>query len=111
MNSAPICGKCGRELKPARNGVYVIYYEKYGEKCGGNIRPYKVHNADLWECPECDFSVVCGFAHEPHTLDGEESIENYVKTLLESDEPVVKVRTWRIDKDDENYGEQGDIRV
>jgi hypothetical protein len=57
-----VCAKCenehvpsglGSEMKPERNGVYVIEMADFG--------PYKIWMADLWICPKCGHKVIAGF--------------------------------------------------
>jgi DNA-directed RNA polymerase subunit RPC12/RpoP len=69
-----VCAKCenkyvprttGLEMKPEKNGVYVIEMADFG--------PYKVWMADLWICPKCGHKVIGGFAVHPireHYQDG-----------------------------------------
>jgi sarcosine oxidase delta subunit len=52
-----LCG-CGRFMRPKKNSVTV-------EEVTEDGRPYKLWDADLWECPECGNRIVAGFASQP----------------------------------------------
>lgn len=52
-----LCG-CGRFMAVKKNGVTV---EELLEDGG----PYKLWDADLYECPECGIEVFTGFAKQP----------------------------------------------
>jgi len=52
-----VCSTCEVEYRPYVNGVSVIEYSANG--------PYKLWQADEWECPNCLQRVVTGFANEP----------------------------------------------
>jgi predicted RNA-binding Zn-ribbon protein involved in translation (DUF1610 family) len=55
----PVCCKCNREFKPKKNGVMV--QENIDEK--GD--PYKIWNADLFECPKCGVEIIYGYGINP----------------------------------------------
>lgn len=46
--------QCGRFMQCKRNSVTVEELLENGE-------PYKLWDADLWECPECGSQVITGF--------------------------------------------------
>lgn len=52
-----VCSKDQVELRCALNEVNVIEYSNNG--------PYKIWEADEWECPECHVKVITGFAQNP----------------------------------------------
>jgi len=52
-----LCG-CGRFMRPKKNSVTVEELLEDGS-------PYKLFDADLWECPECESQVITGFGREP----------------------------------------------
>lgn len=52
-----LCG-CGRFMCPKKNSVTV-------EELDGQQRPYKLWDADLWICPECEIEVITGFGAGP----------------------------------------------
>ena len=52
-----LCG-CGRFMRVKQNSVTV-------EELLEDGAPYKLWDADLWECPECGVEIVTGFACEP----------------------------------------------
>jgi len=54
-----VCTKCEREFKPKRNGVHVHELMK------NDTAIYKIWDADLWECPDCNSEVVAGFGRVP----------------------------------------------
>jgi hypothetical protein len=52
-----VCVKCHTELKPKTNETIVVETASFG--------PYKVWNADTWECPGCGVEIVAGFGQQP----------------------------------------------
>ena len=52
-----LCG-CGLFLRIKKNGVTVEQLDGYGE-------PYKLWDADLYECPECNLEIISGFGSAP----------------------------------------------
>lgn len=52
-----LCG-CGRFMRPKKNSVTV-------EELDEQQRPYKLWDADLYECVECGVEVISGFAQQP----------------------------------------------
>lgn len=52
-----VCSMCEIEFKPVKNGVEVVEFSDNG--------PYKLWEADEWECPDCNIRVVTGFAQQP----------------------------------------------
>lgn len=52
-----VCSKCKIELRPKTNGVKVVEYAGFG--------PYKIWEADEWECRNCGSTVITGFAQFP----------------------------------------------
>lgn len=53
----PVCSKCEIELKCRKNGVFVIEYAGDG--------PYKIWEADEYECASCGIRIVTGFGQRP----------------------------------------------
>ncbi len=53
--TALACSTCLLWMKVRRNGVNVL------ETLEDGTTPYKVWEADLWECPECSHQVLSGF--------------------------------------------------
>jgi hypothetical protein len=58
MSHRPVCVKCETDMRPKKNGVYVLDHAKV-------IGPYKLWSADLWVCPACEAEVVVGFGNSP----------------------------------------------
>jgi hypothetical protein len=52
-----LCG-CGRFMRVKKNGVTV-------EELGEDGAPYKLWDADLFECPECGVEIISGFGRTP----------------------------------------------
>lgn len=50
--------RCGRFMRPLKNSVTVEELLEDGS-------PYKLFDADLWECPSCLNQVITGFGREP----------------------------------------------
>jgi len=55
--SSVLCG-CGRFMAVKKNSVTVEERMEDGA-------PYKLWDADLWECPECGVEIISGFAAHP----------------------------------------------
>jgi hypothetical protein len=52
-----LCG-CGRFMRPKQNSVTV-------EELHADGSPYKLWDADLWECVECGVEIITGFGSLP----------------------------------------------
>lgn len=52
-----VCRKCKRALVPLKNGIPVVEVADFG--------PYKLYEADVWECPNCHVEIVTGFSQNP----------------------------------------------
>lgn len=71
----PVCVKCACFYRPKKNGYYLIEGMPTGahdptENIRGLRRPeawepYKLWNADLYECPDCGHQIVVGFGQSP----------------------------------------------
>lgn len=57
MYHRPVCAMCEIEMIPKMNGVGVLDMAK--------SIPYKVWDADLWQCPSCVHEIVVGFGCQP----------------------------------------------
>lgn len=66
------CAKCERDLKPEKNGVWLI------EMFQGNTEPYAIWHADLWKCPECGIEIVSGYSQRP-TYHNEENFKHLLE--------------------------------
>jgi hypothetical protein len=53
----PVCSKCEVELKCHKTGVLVIEHANFG--------PYKIWDADEYECAVCGIRIVTGFGQRP----------------------------------------------
>lgn len=93
MSRRPVCVSCECDLKPERNGVWVV------ETAGEERRPYKVWHADKVRCPVCGVEVVVGFAQNPTAVDGQEfGASEMLDDLLRSgreEEIVFTHEKWR----------------
>lgn len=56
MFHAIVCSGCKVEFRCAKNGVEVVDYASFG--------PYKIWEADEWECPSCHVRIITGFSDE-----------------------------------------------
>lgn len=54
----PVLCNCGRFMRVKKNGVTV-------EELLEDGTPYKLWDADLWDCPECGREIITGFGREP----------------------------------------------
>lgn len=48
------CVPCKTYLRPRKNDIYVLETMSSDE-------PYRIWNADLWECPDCGHQVILGY--------------------------------------------------
>jgi hypothetical protein len=57
------CVPCGKFFRIKKNGFVV----EEGMPLSGGVAwgPYKLWEADLWECPNCGAQVAAGFAQRP----------------------------------------------
>ena len=67
MSHRPVCVKCEVDLRPSMNEVNVIEYSDNG--------PYKIWEADEWECPECHIRVIIGFGDAPFAHHSQEDFD------------------------------------
>lgn len=67
----PVCVPCQRFFKPKRNGVGVLENRPNGNGVPAGIEaadqwlPYKLWDADLYECQGCGAQIVVGFGQMP----------------------------------------------
>lgn len=61
----PVCVKCGKFFRVKKNGVAIEEGMPSGPVDDTLWEPYKLWNADLWECKTCGFQMVTGFAKQP----------------------------------------------
>jgi hypothetical protein len=66
----PVCVKCQRFFRPKKNGIRLlegrpIDNAKPGVEEAHNWLPYKVWQADLWECNGCGATIVHGSGKLP----------------------------------------------
>lgn len=59
MNRAPVCVKCGCEMKTARMGAVVQFN---AQSVGG---AYEQWSGDIAKCPDCGAEVVVAWAEQP----------------------------------------------
>ena len=54
----PICSQCQIDFRPVKNGVEVLELADFG--------PYRLWQADEYECPACRVRIITGFADHPY---------------------------------------------
>jgi DNA-directed RNA polymerase subunit RPC12/RpoP len=72
-----ICAKCNKKMVNIKSGAKVI-------ECTEDGMPYKIFNADVMECPKCQFRV-CNTAIQPFT---EHWIDNFARHLQQAKENI-----------------------
>lgn len=83
----PICVKCQRFYRPKRNGVRfvenmpTILRAAPGTTNPENWTPYKVWQADLWECKGCHHELICGAGACPIAIDHEQNFQQALETV------------------------------
>lgn len=67
----PVCVKCQCFFRPKQNDYAVVEAmpiatpARIGKMEPEKWKPYKLWNADLWECPCCGTQIVVGFGRTP----------------------------------------------
>lgn len=56
-NHRRVCGNCNVFMLCMMNDIGVLEMAHFG--------PYKLWSADVWRCPECGHTVICGFGQGP----------------------------------------------
>jgi len=81
----PVCLKCACYFRPHRNGVYYVemkpkagHNPARGRKEPEGWEPYKVWQADLWQCPECKSLMICGSGRNPVTVSHMDNFSKWV---------------------------------
>jgi hypothetical protein len=87
-----ICVPCEVELKPQKNGVYVL------ELSLRNTTIYRIWQADMWICPICGHETVIGFAQLPtHRYDKDYQL--VLNTLRDGKETIILDYEYPYNKD------------
>lgn len=71
-----VCAECNEQMRPEKNGVYVIEMADFG--------PYKIWMADLWACPECTHEALVGFGLKPLAEHYQEGFKEMLKKVKAS---------------------------
>lgn len=89
----PVCAPCRRFFRPKRNGFYFIEgMPTVNDAKPGNAepekwKPYKLWQGDLWECPDCNSTIVVGTGMRPvavqHQEDFPEKLVSFGATQLQ----------------------------
>jgi DNA-directed RNA polymerase subunit RPC12/RpoP len=69
------CVPCQTYLRPRKNDIYVL------ETMSDPERPYKVWNADLWECPDCGHQVILGYGMHEVAEHFEPDFQDYLQMV------------------------------
>ena len=75
MYHKPVCVECEVDMRPFKNGVALLDMALWG--------PYKIWEADLWQCPICGHEVIVGFGEQPIYEHYQEGFEDWVKSCKE----------------------------
>lgn len=84
MKYSQVCPECNRKMNVKRNGVVAI--ECYGETLK---TAYKIWQADLFACPQCEHEVVAGFGFNPIAQNGSDNFDDVLKDVRERNVPGV----------------------
>lgn len=68
------CVNCQTYLAPRKNSVFVLETME-------DLRPYKVWQADLFECPDCGHQIVAGFGQGPLSEHYKPDFGRYLKMV------------------------------
>jgi hypothetical protein len=83
----PICVTCGTFFKPAKSGIYVqeMKPKREGAVAGKlfaeDWAPYKLWQADLYECRSCGMQIVVGSGLQPISEHYKPEYEEMVKAI------------------------------
>ena len=66
------CANCQTFFRPRKNSITVLETYDDGE------RPYKVWQADLWECPDCGTQLITGYGSRAISEQHEDDFDYYV---------------------------------
>jgi wobble nucleotide-excising tRNase len=72
----PMCKKCNIAFRRESTEVRVI--ETFLE----DNRPYKIWNADLFECPKCGTEIVADFANKPLACHHDDNFKQVLEATL-----------------------------
>ena len=79
----PICSKCQINLRPVKNGVEVLELADFG--------PYRLWEADEYECPRCRIRIITGFGFSPYT---EHHKDDFTRLLEAARSRPATFRQW-----------------
>lgn len=91
----PVCVPCQRFFRPKRNGTGVLENAPKvngapaGTTAPDQWRPYKLWDADMYECEGCGAQIVVGFGREP--MAEHFQTERFAKRLAAKGDHVVTV--------------------
>ncbi len=78
-----VCAKCNQQLRPKKNGVAFV-------ELSGN-KPYKLWDADLWECQTCGTLILyTGALQKPVA----EHYQPNFEALMKSYAPEYYAKEW-----------------
>ena len=73
MMSHYICVKCQKQMRPEKNGVFVLEKADFG--------PYQIWHADLWKCPQCEVEIIAGFGARPYAEHYEPGFTGFLEKI------------------------------
>ena len=84
----PVCLKCQRFYRMKKGGIGIIegmpinsaYDAKPGTADPHLWTPYKIWQADLWECHGCGHELVAGFGQQPVMVQHHDGFMDHVLT-------------------------------
>ncbi len=97
MKPKPVCVGCQCFYRPKHNGFAFVEGKPdraknsvdnvRGKRCPEAWTPYKLWNADLWECPDCGNQIAVGATQvsEHYLPDFDERVRQFAPTLQVND--------------------------
>ncbi len=77
------CVPCKTYLRPRKNDIYVL-------ETMADLRPYRIWNADLWECPDCGTQTILGYGQNRISEHYEEGFSGWLERVTHTIEGSLK---------------------
>jgi len=82
----PVCVKCSREMRCAKNEV-VVYHSFESNAGVGNAIDFVVMG-DKFKCPGCESEIVVNFGKQMHDLSGH---QDHLQKIVDAAEETVRI--------------------
>jgi len=89
MSQKPVCVKCACYYRVRKNGVWYVEMKPKegrlsprGHADPDKWEPYKLWQADLWECPECHHLIISGSGFRAAFEDYQPEFKPFLESLV-----------------------------